>query len=309
MTMERLGELETGGFAFEVVGANASGDRVPPEWVQLTPRGAVEARDGRRFVFDPEALAAEFAAGGVDLPIDFDHETEFSMVNGSRPARGWIVELQARPTGLYGRVSWLPDAVAALKARAYRYISPTFWRGSDGVSARLLKGAALVTSPALGMPAVASAQRTGVKTMSLPQQITAALNLPDDASAEDAVSAIKALAGGGGAMASTLSALATAVNELNTLRHNTGNREVEAKVTNAIYAGRLPPSLKEWGLELCASNEAAFDTFIEKTVNIIPLGESRYDLSFLSARDGQPDTATDAMIARQLGVDPARMKS
>ncbi|MDJ1156888.1 hypothetical protein QNA08_01345 [Chelatococcus sp. SYSU_G07232] len=43
--------LVAGGLAFEVVAAAAEGTVTPPEWVQLTPRGRVTARDGRVFVY------------------------------------------------------------------------------------------------------------------------------------------------------------------------------------------------------------------------------------------------------------------
>jgi phage I-like protein len=303
-----LGDLETAGIAFEVVAASGNGS--PPLWVQLTPRGAIEARDGRRFVFDPEKLVAAFKAGGVDLPVDFDHETEFAMVNGHRPARGWIVELAAKPAGLFGRVQWLPDAIVALKARSYRYISPTFWRDTDGVTARLLKGAALVTSPALGMPAVASANSKD-RPMHLPPEIAAALGLPDDTSVDDAVKAIQALPSSAPEMAATLAAMATVVKELKDVKRLAGAKNVAAKVETAIKSGVFPPSLRDWATELCSSNEASFDTFVEKTGTSFAhlFKEKTYDVSRLAAGEDQADSSTEAMIAQQLGIDPAKMKA
>ena len=55
------------------------------------PRDQVTARDGQVFIFEPE----------------------MAMITGTKPARGWIVELAARPAGLFGRVDWLDDAVRA----------------------------------------------------------------------------------------------------------------------------------------------------------------------------------------------------
>ena len=185
-----LGDLETGAAAYEVVLAAAESGKAPspPEWLQLTPRGDVTARDGRKFSFDPERLAAAFVEGGLKLPIDFDHESEFTITLGAKPARSWIVDMEARPQGLFGKVEWLPDAVAALRAKAYRYISPTFYRDEDGITARLIKAAALVAAPALGMPALAQAE-----TRSVPAEIATALGLPTNCEVADAVASIEAL--------------------------------------------------------------------------------------------------------------------
>lgn len=306
-----FGDLETGGIVFEVVAASGSpAGRSPPKWVQLTPRGEVEARDGRRFVFEPEKLAAAFAAGGIDLPIDFDHETEFAMVNGTRPARGWIVEVQARPEGLFGRVEWLTDAVEALSARRYRYISPTFWKEGDGVTARLLKGAALVTSPALGMPAVASANSKD-RSVKLPLEIAKALGLAETASTDDAVTAIKALAGNGPEMASTLAAMASVVKEMNEMKRSFGTRNVSSKVETAIKSGVFPPALRGWATELCSSNEASFDAFVSTvgTPFAFLTKETVIDHSLIEAANAGPASSTDTMIAQQLGIDPAAMKA
>lgn len=302
-----LGDLETGGVAFEIIMARSGAVAAPPEWVQLTPRGAVTARDGRKFIFDPERLAAAFRDAGLKLPVDFEHESEFTVTLGAKPARAWIVEVQPRDAGLFGRVEWLPEAITALANKAYRYISPTFFRDVDGSTARLLKSAALVTSPALEMPAIASASRKG-QSMQLPVEITKALGLPGTASVDDAVTAIRGIPGKGVEMASTLAAMATVVNELNELRRSSGSKHVDGKVTTAIRAGKLPPALKDWGLELCASNEAAFDTFVEKTISIIRPGEYTYDMNIVSRANSMPDNSTEAMIAQQLGVDPAALK-
>lgn len=51
-----------------------------PEWVHLLPpKGRITARDGRKFILDnPAALVADFNARGVDLPVDFAHQSELA---------------------------------------------------------------------------------------------------------------------------------------------------------------------------------------------------------------------------------------
>lgn len=80
------------GVAFAVeMAAGQDGARTAPGWVQLMPRDQVTARDGQVFIFEPE----------------------MAVITGTKPARGWIVELAARPAGLFGRLDWLDDAVRA----------------------------------------------------------------------------------------------------------------------------------------------------------------------------------------------------
>lgn len=253
--------LETGIAAFEVVlaSAQAGAEPQPPEWVQLTPRGDVVARDGRPFRFDPERLAAVFSEGGLKLPIDFEHESEFTITLGARPARSWIVEAQARPEGLFGRVEWLPDAVAALKAKAYRYISPTFYRDADGVTASLVKAAALVAAPALGMPALASAKPHNGATML--KDLLLALGLAETASASDAVTAIALLKAGDPSKFvpkaqhdATVTALAAAEKKIQDANDAAQAVRCTTLVDEAVAGGKIAPAAKDQYLALAKSN-------------------------------------------------------
>ena len=142
--------------------ATCAGVEVPPgapEWVMLMPAGRLNARDGRRWrLTDADAVvnATRAGAAGLDLPIDFEHQTQLAAKNGQpAPAAGWIRQLQARAGALWAHVEWTARAAAMLKAREYRYLSPTFFHTRDGIVMRI-EGAALTNAPALAMPALAS---------------------------------------------------------------------------------------------------------------------------------------------------------
>lgn len=96
-----------------------------PEWIMILPLGEVELADGREpFRVDltaAESIVQRFKAGGVDLVIDYEHQ---SLAGERAPAAGWIKELQARPDGLWGRVEWTSQGSEYLKNREYRYFSP-----------------------------------------------------------------------------------------------------------------------------------------------------------------------------------------
>ena len=163
----------------------------PPEWVQLLPAGAVEARDGRRWRLDdaPAVVAASLRrAGGTDLVFDYGHQTDHARENGQpAPAAGWIRALEARAGAVWGRVEWTGRARAMLRAREYRYVSPTFRHTRAGVVTEVLR-AALTNNPALDLPALAD-ERAGGDAPGAPggtmheqlQRILAKLGLEADA--------------------------------------------------------------------------------------------------------------------------------
>ena len=136
----------------------------PPEWVMLMPAGDLDARDGRRWRLDDAAAVIEATrrhAGATDLVLDYEHQTEYSETNGQpAPAAAWIRGLEARAGAIWARLEWTERARQMVKAREYRYLSPTFihTRASRGVVKRLL-GGALTNTPALDIPALARRHR------------------------------------------------------------------------------------------------------------------------------------------------------
>ena len=98
-----------------------------PEWVHLLPAGEIQTGDGRGpyRVADAVALLAASLTEDDRLPIDENHATDLAAPEGRpAPARGWIVELQARADGIWGRVEWTREGKRLVLGRAYRGISP-----------------------------------------------------------------------------------------------------------------------------------------------------------------------------------------
>lgn len=90
---------------------------------------------------------------GVDLSIDFDHET--------REAAGWIREVFLSDDGntLLGVIKWTPKGAVSLTDREFRYLSPEFhpnWvHPHTGIAhGPTMLGAALVNRPFLKMDAI-----------------------------------------------------------------------------------------------------------------------------------------------------------
>lgn len=118
-----------------------------PEWVHLLPAGEARTHDGRgpyRVRDVPALLATSLPAGGK-LALDENHSTDLAAPKGlPAPARGWIVELQGRTDGIWGRVEWTDEGRAL--ARSYRGISPVIVHTTKGDITAILR-ASLTNTP------------------------------------------------------------------------------------------------------------------------------------------------------------------
>lgn len=122
-----------------------------PDWVHLLPAGAVRTMDGRGpyAVKSLQAVAAASLPAGGKLPIDECHAIDRAQPLGmSAPARGWIVELQAREDGLWGRVEWTPTGRQLMEDKAYVGISPAILHTQQGQVLQVLR-ASLTNTPNL----------------------------------------------------------------------------------------------------------------------------------------------------------------
>jgi phage I-like protein len=108
-----------------------------PEWVQIFPYGEWEGHPGRSFAIDSdvcEIMAANFNRFGIDLVIDYEHQTETTIDNGQpAPAAAWVDQLEVRDDGLWGHVKeWTDRAEEMLEQKEYRYLSPVWtMEGTD----------------------------------------------------------------------------------------------------------------------------------------------------------------------------------
>lgn len=175
--------------------AFAQGDNAKaPEWVQLLPAGpTIVARDGRKWTLkDPAVVVAAFKAGNVDLAFDINHASEIlGPKGGDAPAQGWIKDMEVRDGLLWGRVEWTAAGAAKVEGKEYRYVSPAIRHDRSG-NVTGLASAALVTHPALDMPALArdEGQHPKDPSMTLLARAAAALGLAATATEDQVVEAI-----------------------------------------------------------------------------------------------------------------------
>lgn len=302
-----------------------------PDWVHLFPDGRMTGRDGRQFdLADPAAIVLDYQSRGVDLPIDYEHQNDNpeAKAKGPVPAAGWIKELRADETGLWGRVEWTSAAREMIGQREYRYLSPSFLFHPQTRQIVRLKGAGLVHSPNLHLTALASEETTVPPEDPKPvdaavlARLAAMLGLPLDSDAPTILAAI--LAGMGKPEQAATAAQSpdparfvpiNAVEELLADRNSQiatmREAEANAKVERAFKEGHITPAMRPWATALCRQDPALFDEFLAKSpapfahlLRPVTLGGA-----FVTASEKAAHSAEAAAICAQLGLSPDALNS
>ncbi|MDE4175794.1 phage protease [Phaeobacter sp. PT47_59] len=160
-----------------------------PDWVQLLPSaaGVVHTNDSRGpyNVSNAQKVIDASFAHAEKLPIDENHALDLAAPKGlPAPARGWIVAMQAREDGIYGRVEWTRKGRELLADRAYNGISPVITlQKSKGREILAIPRASLVNRPNLRGMAALHHQET--ETMEFQELVAKLLGLKPDASEGD----------------------------------------------------------------------------------------------------------------------------
>ena len=166
-----------------------------PEIISILPLGHVISSKGE-FNVDVESFAAmkqEIAKRGVDLVVDYEHQT---LTGNRAPAAGWVKELILRDNDIAARVEWTSAAAEYLKNKEYRYLSPVVSaRKTDGKAVDI-HSLALTNTPAIeGLTAIVNSStfnKEDNKTMDIIQELAKLLGLGEGATEEQVLEAIKA---------------------------------------------------------------------------------------------------------------------
>ncbi|WP_165919186.1 phage protease [Sulfuritortus calidifontis] len=249
----------------------------------LIPAGTFSGRDGRGpYTLDIEAVLAAFEQGGIDLPIDYDHQTlEADGKSGPVPAAGWIKELQAREGALWGRVEWTPRAAGLIADKEYRYLSPVFRHDKQG-RVLSIEGAGLTHYPNLDLTPVAH-QKGDPMPEDLFERLVMMLNLPATTTPDELVAelqkAIDQLATLKTEAQSRqpdpaewvpMSQHKAVADELAKLQTQIAQEKAEAAVRAAMSAGKLAPAMKDWALSYASKDPEGFAHWCEKAPAILP---------------------------------------
>lgn len=303
-----------------------------PEWVHLLPDGKMTGRDGRSFeLADPQGLVLAFQSGGIDLPIDYEHQNDKpeARLSGPVPAAGWIKELKADESGLWGRVEWTATAREMISRKEYRYLSPSFLFHPKTRQIVRLKGAGLVHNPNLHLTALASQetdmppetpQKPALSQKPAPDDLGPALakllGLPPEASPKDLLAKLVERLTGEPDPAKFMPV--AAVQEMLSSRRaemaEVNEGRAKEKVRAAVQAGYITRGMQDWALALCRSDEASFDEFLTGVGPTFAHFSQRPSVSGRTAPDrfghaAQSESETEAAICSQLGLKPGSLAS
>ncbi len=318
----------------------------PPTWIKLMPVGDIHGRDGRRWYLDDPTTVISTSttrAAGTDLPIDFEHQTDYSAANGQpAPAAGWIKELTARDAGIWARVEWTARAADYIQKREYRYISPTFYHTKDG-RVTLIARAALTNTPALELPALARQQEEDGMKQNLVDKILTKLGLTADAPEADVDKALLNIdemsqcqaqfpklavamglekdAGGDDLIArATVLANETpnpgeyvprpefdkVAQQLTNLQTEQTEAKATAAVDAAVTAGKITPATRDWALSYASSDPEGFSKYIEAAPVILSSDEGNKER--LKTGPGAGLTSEELSVCNAMGITPDQFK-
>lgn len=287
-----------------------------PEWVHLVPSGTFSGQDGRgpyRLSEPAAVIAASMAAG--KLPIDENHATDLAAPRGEpAPARGWIVEMQGRADGLWGRVEWTDSGRALMADQSYRGVSPVFTHDKQGRVTRVLR-AALTNTPNLGALATLHTQQDA--QMDFPRMRTL-LGLPADADEAAIFAAIEAR-NAAQEQATALQAQLTALQaaaikpdvvvalqaQVATLQAAQARATAVAAIDAAIAAGKPIAPLRDHYIARHMADAASVAAELDKLPSLHAGGMDK----LLSAQAGDDSglSAEQMSVARKMGVDPKKL--
>ena len=313
----------------------------PPEWVDLLPLGAVEARDGRKWTADAAVLeASRRRAGTTDLAIDYEHQAY--KAPGEAPAAAWIKELRVDGATIQGRVEWTENAAARLRAKEYRYLSPVFLFDERTRAVTYLVGAGLTNNPALDLPALATAQPTDDEKPPMNEEqlkaLREALGLAADADVPAILAAVAVAAAATGSLAQVAEKVGLAkdatgeailaaahkapeggefvpraefdrvAGQLATLQTESTEGKAKAAVDAAVEAGKVSPATREWALAYATSDPEGFGKFVAAAPAIVTPGAAAPG----GAPGGDPDaalTSDELAVCRAMGIKPEDFKA
>ncbi|WP_242415081.1 phage protease [Sphingomonas panni] len=168
-----------------------------PEWVHVLPTTArtVDGRGPYR-IDDAAALMSASLPVGGKLVLDECHATDLATpTGGAAPARGWIVALQSRDDGIWGRVEWTGTGRQMIEDRQYRGVSPVITHRKDGTVTGILR-ASLTNTP--NLTGMVSLHHQTENDMDLRQALAELLKLGGDADDAAILAAIRTKMGDGG---------------------------------------------------------------------------------------------------------------
>ncbi|MBY8218918.1 phage protease [Vibrio fluvialis] len=278
-------------------------------WLPLIPKGMFSGIDGRTWNnSQPELVVARF---DKKRPFDVEHSTHIKAPLGEpAPAYGWITKLENRDGEIWGFTEWNNDGQELIDEKKYAFYSPAFAYLEDG-TVLAVASSGLTNNPNLDVPAL---NRKEDNAMPLPKVILDALGLAENATEQDAATAINSLKSEKDIALNSAKSVdlnkfvAKETYDLALNRATTAEgrlaaiaeQEIEALVDAAIKDGKVAPANKDMYLGTCRTKEGLeqFKAFVESAPKIATNAQVQ-----TPKQEGQPKLEEHELaMCRKMGV-------
>lgn len=299
----------------------------PPTEFRVFRAGVIETTKGL-FKFSPESCARVLSAAAKwanEFPIDYEHASLGAQwapdPAEAGKAAGWF-----RPAERDGElwatgVTWTARAAEKLRAREYRYMSPTFTADEDGSISELIN-VALTNLPAThGLDPLVASRGDAPKERTM-KTLLSKLGLPETASEAEALVALtkllELLAATGRATATealgVIAGWRAAAEEAVSLRAKLAEQEkaaaarrVDELLAEAVRAGRLAPAHEPRMRELAGKHGVEA---LQSALSVLPVvagqGSREPAASGSAAASVLSLTAEEREGCAKLGLDPVK---
>ncbi len=315
-----------------------------PEWIHLLPTGTFTGVDGRGpFVAgDLQVIIANSIKPGRKLPIDINHSTDLLATKGhDAPAVGWIVDMEVRESGIWGKVEWNERGQVAITGREYGYLSPAIMatqKKPHRIAA--IARASLTNEPNLTLTSLHSAHHDNGDP-AMEEELREALGLSNEADSAAIVSAVKAIATEKSTHSATLARICEAAgaakdtgvdtlvtmlqsrstkddagkvtelentvlslqSQLSTLTNDTAKKNAETAIDGAINDGKIVPALRDRFISRHMKDPAD----VEAEIKLMPSIHSSTLRNYKPAEGGEASLShDDQKIVELMGLDSTK---
>lgn len=303
-----------------------------PEWIHVIPAGTFMGADGRGpFEVDAADLVSRFNAAGRRIPIDENHAIDLAgKVGHPSPARGWIVALESRADGVWGKVEWTEEGRDLVAGRAYGFLSPVFTH----TRTKPQRVAALLRVALTNDPNLTDLTSLHSKENAMLEELRKLLGLPETADEAAAIAAITALHTAQAAHAADLGRIAEAAgaakdanpdaivtalqsravsgdqnltalvvslqSQLTTMQAENARQKSVQAVEDALKVGKIIPATREHWLTLHSKDPAGTDALLAAMPSINAGGVTK-----APAEGGTTLSEEDRSVLAMMGLDEA----
>ncbi|ELL9332570.1 peptidase [Vibrio fluvialis] len=288
-------------------------------WLPLIPKGMFSGIDGRTWNnSQPELVVARF---DKKRPFDVEHSTHIKAPLGEpAPAYGWITKLENRDGEIWGFTEWNNDGQELIDEKKYAFYSPAFAYLEDG-TVLAVASSGLTNNPNLDVPAL---NRKEDNAMPLPKVILDALGLAENATEQDAATAINSLKSEkevalNRAASPDLNKFVPkgtfdiAINRAETAESKLAEihqKEIDALVQTAIDEGKVAPADKAMYVSLCRTEEGVeqFKNFVKGAPQIATNAQVQTPKDKQEGKDGEL-SKEELALCRTMNVSPESWKA